>query len=178
MAYSPGAKVILGGQTIIDLTQDTVEAGKMLSGITAHGKSGALVTGNIPSKAAATINTSSSDQTIAAGQYLSGAQTIRKVTTQNIEAANIKKGVVVKVGDAGSAGRIKDVTGTYDPVAALFPVGKLWATEDSTEDPATVLGFGTWARVSTEPTWDDLDQSWEALDGIIVTGVYVWKRTA
>jgi len=66
----------------------------------------------IPEKAAATYNTSSSDQTIAADQYLAGAQTIRGVTTENISAGNIKNGVTVKVGDAGSAGRIKNVTGT------------------------------------------------------------------
>lgn len=70
-------------------------------------------TGAIPSKAAATLNVSSSDQTIAAGQYLSGAQTIRGVTTTNLSAANIKSGVTVKVGDAGSAGRVASVAGTF-----------------------------------------------------------------
>jgi len=64
-------------------------------------------------KAAATYNTSTSDQTIAAGYYLTGAQTIKAVTTSNISAENIKSGVVVQVGDANSAGRIKNVTGTY-----------------------------------------------------------------
>ena len=67
---------------------------------------------------------------------------------------------------------------TFWDLQEIFPVGKLWSTEDSTENPATVLGFGTWSRVSTEPTWDDLDQTWSDIDGIIVSGVYVWKRTA
>lgn len=67
----------------------------------------------ITDKAAATYNTSTSDQTIAAGNYLTGAQTIKAVTTSNISAANIKAGVVVKVGDANSAGRIANVTGTF-----------------------------------------------------------------
>lgn len=65
-------------------------------------------------KAAATYNTSTSDQSIAAGQYLTGAQTIKAVTTSNISAGNIKVGVNVKVGDANSAGRIKNITGTFD----------------------------------------------------------------
>ena len=90
----------------------TAAAGDMLSGKVAYVK-GSKVTGNIASKAAATYNTSGSDQTIAAGQYLSGAQTIRAVTTENISAENIRNGVTVKVGDAGSAGRIKNVTGTW-----------------------------------------------------------------
>ena len=76
------------------------------------------VEGTMPSKSAATYNTSTSDQTIKSGQYLSGNQTIKAVTTSNIDAGNIKKGVVVKVGDANSPGRIKDVTGTYTTVSS------------------------------------------------------------
>ena len=45
MSYSPGAKVVLGGETIIDLTGDTVTAAKILSGYTAHGKDGSQITG-------------------------------------------------------------------------------------------------------------------------------------
>ena len=62
---------------------------------------------------ATTYNVSASNQTISAGKLTTGAQTIRAVTTSGIEAANIKSGAVVKVGDAGSAGRIKNVTGTF-----------------------------------------------------------------
>ena len=42
-------KVIFGGETVIDLTADTVTADKMLSGTTAHGKNGSPVTGTIES---------------------------------------------------------------------------------------------------------------------------------
>ena len=87
-------------------------AGQILKDKTAY-VNGSKVTGTIASKAAATYNTSSSDQTIAAGQYLSGAQTIRKVTTANISAANIKAGVTVKVGDTADDDRIAGVTGTF-----------------------------------------------------------------
>lgn len=38
-------KVIYGGQTLIDLTSDTVTADKLASGIKAHDKSGAVITG-------------------------------------------------------------------------------------------------------------------------------------
>ena len=67
----------------------------------------------LTAKGAATYNTSTEDQTIAAGQYLTGAQTIRQVKTVNIEAGNIKYGVNVKVGDAGNSNRIANVTGTF-----------------------------------------------------------------
>lgn len=39
-------KVIYGGNTLIDLTTDTVTADKILSGYTAHGSSGAPLTGS------------------------------------------------------------------------------------------------------------------------------------
>lgn len=38
-------KIIYGGQTLIDLTADTVTADKLAEGITAHDKSGAVITG-------------------------------------------------------------------------------------------------------------------------------------
>jgi len=74
--------------------------------------------GTIPTKDAATYNTSTADQTINSGQYLGGNQTIKAVTTANIDAVNIKKGVTVKVGDANNAGRIKDIAGTYTTVSS------------------------------------------------------------
>lgn len=82
-----------------------------------NGKSGYVngvkVVGSVPDKAAATYNTSGADQSIASGQYLAGAQTIKAVQTSGIEAGNIKSGVTVKVGDANNTGRIKNVTGTF-----------------------------------------------------------------
>lgn len=80
--------------------------------------SGGTVSQSVTTKAAATYNTSTSDQTISASQWLSGAQTIKAVTTSNIDAGNIKKGVVVTVGDGNSSTRIKNVTGTYTTVSS------------------------------------------------------------
>lgn len=65
-------------------------------------------------QAAQTIYPSSSDQTIAADKYLTGTQTIKGVTTSNITAANIKKDVVVEVGDSADSDRILSITGTYE----------------------------------------------------------------
>ena len=67
----------------------------------------------ISGKAAATYNTSSSNQTISSGQYLTGAQTIRGVTTSGISAGNVKYGQTVKVGDSADDDRITGVTGTF-----------------------------------------------------------------
>ena len=59
-------KVIYGGNTLIDLTSDTVIAEKMLKGYTAHDKSGALVTGTC------TNDVNSTDATAVAAEILNG----------------------------------------------------------------------------------------------------------
>lgn len=59
-------KVVYGGNTLIDLTGDTVTADKLLSGITAHGKDGELVTG------ACTFDVNSNDATAAVAEILKG----------------------------------------------------------------------------------------------------------
>lgn len=40
-------KVIFGGETVIDLTSDTVTADTLAEGVTAHDKTGALITGTM-----------------------------------------------------------------------------------------------------------------------------------
>ena len=54
---------------------------------------GVKVTGNVQSKAAATYTPGTSDQTIASGQYLSGAQTIKG--DANLVAGNILYGKTI-----------------------------------------------------------------------------------
>ena len=60
------SKVIYGGNTLIDLTGDTVTAEKMLEGTTAHGKDGELVTGTC------TFDVDSTDATATAAEILNG----------------------------------------------------------------------------------------------------------
>ena len=66
MANSNVNKVIYGSQVLIDLTADTVEAGKLLKGYTAHDKSGAVITGTC------TFDINSQDGTAAVAEILSG----------------------------------------------------------------------------------------------------------
>lgn len=76
-----------------------------------HNGSG-KVTQSIATKAAATYYPTTSDQIIAANQYLTGTQTIKAVTQQNLIASNIKKGVTVYV--KNGSGNIFAVTGTWE----------------------------------------------------------------
>ena len=73
----------------------------------------AAATNTITTQAAQTIYPSTADQTIASYRWLTGAQTIKSVTTSNLSAENIAEGVVVKVGDATNASRITQVTGAH-----------------------------------------------------------------
>lgn len=66
MAEKTISKVVYGGKTLIDLTSDTVTADKLLSGVIAHDKSGAAITG------ACTFDADTSDATAASAEILSG----------------------------------------------------------------------------------------------------------
>ncbi len=60
-------KVVFDGSTLIDLTEDTVTADKLLAGYTAHDKSGVQITGT------ASGGTDTSDATLTSGgQMLEG----------------------------------------------------------------------------------------------------------
>lgn len=59
-------KVVYGGQTLIDLTGDTVTADKILSGYKTHDKSGTVITGTCD------FDVNSGDATATAAEILSG----------------------------------------------------------------------------------------------------------
>ena len=58
------SKVVYFGETLIDLTNDTIEASKLLSGFTAHDKSGAPITGT------STFDADTKDATATAAEIL------------------------------------------------------------------------------------------------------------
>ena len=66
MATKNVNKVVYGNRTLIDLTSDTVTKDKILSGFTAHDKSGAIITGNCD------FDVNSTDATVAVAEILDG----------------------------------------------------------------------------------------------------------
>ena len=90
----------------------SVTAGYISSGTA--GNASVSLTASVTTKAAATYHPSTSDQTVSASQYLTGAQTIKAVTMSNLTAANIKKDVVVKIGDSTDDDCVTSITGTYE----------------------------------------------------------------
>lgn len=66
MATKQVNKVVYGNRTLIDLTSDTVTQDKILSGFTAHDKSGATITGTCD------FDVNSTDATVAVAEILDG----------------------------------------------------------------------------------------------------------
>lgn len=65
MAEKNASKIVFDGKTLIDLTADSVTADKLISGITAHDKSGNSITGTC------TFDADTSDATAVAAEILS-----------------------------------------------------------------------------------------------------------
>ena len=91
-------------------TTPTVSAGYVSSATASTAT--VTLTASVTTKAAATYHPSTTAQTIAASQYLTGAQTIAAVTTSNLSASNIVSGVTIKVGDSLDDDCVASVTGS------------------------------------------------------------------
>lgn len=104
-------KIIFGGETLIDLTGDTVEAGKLLSGITAHDKTGETITGTC------TYDSDTSDATASIGDILSGQTayvrgakvtgTMTNVGAQNSSISTVDQEIVISNGYHDGSGKVK-----------------------------------------------------------------------
>ena len=104
-------KIIFGGETLIDLTGDTVEEGKLLSGITAHDKTGEIITGTC------TYDSDTSDATASIGDILSGQTayvrgakvtgTMTNVGAQNSSITTVDQEIVISNGYHDGSGKVK-----------------------------------------------------------------------
>ena len=98
--------VIINGETVVDLRNDTVSVDKLLKGVTAHDKTGAAITGTMPNNGAVSGSIATKD-----GQYTvpqgfhdgSGKVGIASAEKAELIPGNIKSGVVV-LGVTGSYG--------------------------------------------------------------------------
>lgn len=90
-------KIIVNGQTKIDLTADTVIADKLLEGYTAHNAAGAIITGTC------TYDADTSDATATAGEILTGKDAY--VNGTKVAGSMPNRGAVT--------GTISTVAGTY-----------------------------------------------------------------
>lgn len=91
-------KVIYGGRTLIDLSDDTVTADKILDGFTAHDKKGETITGTMKNNSAVAGTISSKDEQYTVPQgYHDGSGKVGIVDTEKekLVPANIREGITL-----------------------------------------------------------------------------------
>ena len=118
-------KVVLGDEVLMDLTADTITAEDLKKGVTAHDKSGAVITGTN------TKDATTADATAAAAEILSGKTAY--VKGAKVTGAMKNNGAV--------SGEISTVAGTYSvPVGYHDGSGKvaISATEQKKLIPANI----------------------------------------
>ena len=93
----------------VSVTPSVSTAGYVSSGTA--GNSSVSLTASVTTKAAATYHPSTSDQTVSASQYLTGAQTIKAVT-HNLDATKILSGTTFKIGDSTDDDCVASVSGS------------------------------------------------------------------
>lgn len=163
--YNPtdGTLTAYQSNNLIDTYDATATAEDIASGKTAY-VDGVKITGAIPSKVAATYTPTTTDQSIAAGQYLAGAQTI--AGDANLVSGNIKSGVSVF-----------GVTGTLPSEDTTF--NELLSATYGTVPTVTTISF-TIGRVEYTAeegmTWGEWVVSEYNTDGF-VADIQIWDST-
>ena len=92
VCWREGNTLNFSGAGLSEADKAKLVPGNLLDGVTIH-SGGVTVAGSIPRKAAAAYTPGTSDQVLAAGQYLEGAQSIKG--DANLVAGNIRSGVSV-----------------------------------------------------------------------------------
>lgn len=121
-------KIEFDGKTLIDLTKDTVTAGSMLNGVTAHNNEGDIITGNIPTKTAANLTVNGKTVTVPAGYY--GTEATKSVTDG-----------VLSANDSSITGGSFTPTVTYNNTSGKFDFGGNKTVSGTAHAKATTAGY-------------------------------------
>lgn len=172
MANQYKNKIIYNGQTLIDLTADTVVANKLLSGYTAHSASGAPITGTCPYNADTTDATANASEILATKTAYGAAGTKLTGTMPNNAGNNVtvtgKAGTTIPAGYYDGSGKaVLDSTSATnliaenirDGVTILGIQGTMSGSEDVSAQAKVVTPTGSQQVITPDsPTYNYLSQ--------------------
>lgn len=156
------SKIVYYGETLIDLTGDTVEAAKLLKGITAHDKKGEKVTGTLADVAQATpaitvdaAGKITASATQAAGVVAAGTKSATKqLTVQAAKTVTPSASAQTAVAKGVFTTGIITVAAVYAVIGVTYPAGstvtctngsKTLRAQDTTGKAMFVIpSAGTW----------------------------------
>lgn len=166
MAYN---KIIYGGNTLIDLTGDTVTADTLLTGVTAHDMSGEVITGKCAfdsdtSAATAVVAEILSGKTAyARGSKLTGTMpnngSVKRSITEKDETVSIAQGYHDGSGAVGIDEDEKEkliATNIRSGITILGVTGSMSGTEDVTAQSKTVTPRTTSQAVNPDSGYNYL----------------------
>ena len=156
------SKIVYYGETLIDLTGDTVEAAKLLKGITAHDKKGEKITGTLADVTQATpaitvdaAGKITASATQAAGVVAAGTKSATKqLTVQAAKTVTPSASAQTAVAKGVFTTGIVTVAAVYAVIGVTYPAGstvtctngsKTLRAKDTTGKALFVIPFaGTW----------------------------------
>lgn len=163
--------MIYGGNTLIDLTADTVTADKLAEGYTAHDKAGNVITGTIPTKTSSDLTSSGATVTVPSGYYASSASKSVSTVTQATPSISVNSSGLITASATQSEGYVSSGTKsatkqlTTKSAATITP-----GTADQTISSGTYLTGVQTIKGDSNLTADNI-KSGTSIFG--VTGSYV-----
>lgn len=125
------------------------------------------VTQNLVTKAAQTYYATTSDQTIAAGQYLSGAQVFKGISQSGLASANILRGVTVNINNG--FGNVWSVSGASNVLKYIVGSADLSVNYET----FTISGYG-----QVRAYYTDITPGFTPVFALSISPqMYVWQRS-
>ena len=151
--------VIINGETVVDLRNDTVSADKLLKGVTAHDKTGVKITGTMPDNGAVSGSIATKDEQYTVPQGFhngSGKVGIASAEKAKLIPDNIKSGVkVLGVTGSYSGGGTPQLCGqveNFEVVSLGNNSLKLTWTAPSPDEDNSFVGARIVRKTGSAPT--------------------------